>query len=155
MKQCTYCGKEFPDAAASCDIDGHPLEPLVNPAPGKGVWWWVIIRFGFAAGLLSACCALALAYPGGAILLYGFATPLATLIMGTERSELTEPTPRRTRWVTFGACFALIAGVVWAYYHAHAVERVMSHPAFVVAFWLIMMWGLFKGYQIQKQRHDA
>jgi hypothetical protein len=26
MKKCTYCGKEFPDEAKACDIDGTPLD---------------------------------------------------------------------------------------------------------------------------------
>jgi hypothetical protein len=32
MKQCTYCGKEFPDEALICSIDGRPL-PDVLSAP--------------------------------------------------------------------------------------------------------------------------
>src|ERR1035437_1608178 len=41
MKECTYCGKDFTDASTSCDTDGHPLRPLVNPVAGKGIWWWI------------------------------------------------------------------------------------------------------------------
>jgi hypothetical protein len=32
MKKCTYCGKEFPDVATSCDIDGQALVHF-NPPP--------------------------------------------------------------------------------------------------------------------------
>lgn len=30
MKKCTYCGKEFPDEAEACDLDGNSLN-LINP----------------------------------------------------------------------------------------------------------------------------
>ena len=32
MKKCTYCGKENPDDAVVCSVDGQPLES-VNPPP--------------------------------------------------------------------------------------------------------------------------
>ena len=40
MKRCTYCGKEYPDNASTCAIDGKPLvkfppEPEPEPAPDK------------------------------------------------------------------------------------------------------------------------
>lgn len=33
MKSCAYCGKEYPDEASTCAIDGEPLQPLVAEAP--------------------------------------------------------------------------------------------------------------------------
>jgi hypothetical protein len=33
MKKCEYCGKEYPDEASVCAIDGHPL-PSFPPEPG-------------------------------------------------------------------------------------------------------------------------
>jgi hypothetical protein len=34
MKKCSYCGKEYPDDATVCAIDGQPLEPIVPPPTG-------------------------------------------------------------------------------------------------------------------------
>ena len=31
MKQCTYCGKAFPDEATVCEIDGNPLQITSTP----------------------------------------------------------------------------------------------------------------------------
>jgi len=38
MKKCSYCGKEYPDEASVCAIDGQPLQPVTAPpiAPGFG-----------------------------------------------------------------------------------------------------------------------
>ena len=33
MKKCSYCGKEFPDTATVCDIDGRPLVDPNAPEP--------------------------------------------------------------------------------------------------------------------------
>jgi hypothetical protein len=33
MKQCTYCGNEYPDAASACAFDGHPLRNVAAPIP--------------------------------------------------------------------------------------------------------------------------
>src|SRR5271170_5494163 len=33
MKQCTYCGKEYPDEASVCAIDAQPLRDVVPPLP--------------------------------------------------------------------------------------------------------------------------
>jgi len=35
MKSCTYCGKQYPDAATVCAVDGQPLKPVagLQPAP--------------------------------------------------------------------------------------------------------------------------
>jgi hypothetical protein len=35
MKRCTYCGKEYPNHASVCPVDGQPLEELV-PMPQTG-----------------------------------------------------------------------------------------------------------------------
>lgn len=31
MKKCTYCGKEQPDDATVCPIDGQPLKTVIMP----------------------------------------------------------------------------------------------------------------------------
>ena len=33
MKQCIYCGKEYPDEASVCAIDGEPLRDVMPPPP--------------------------------------------------------------------------------------------------------------------------
>jgi hypothetical protein len=33
MKQCTYCGKEYPDEASVCAIDGEPLRDVTPQLP--------------------------------------------------------------------------------------------------------------------------
>jgi hypothetical protein len=35
MKKCSYCGKEYPDEATACSIDGQPLETIGAPAAPK------------------------------------------------------------------------------------------------------------------------
>ena len=110
----------------------------------------LVIRFGVAALLITAGCALLWAgvYRGG--ILFALA-----VVFFMPRSELTEPIPRRELWVTFAVLLALIAGSLLAQHFlpasaAHMVERVISHPAFVVPLWLLMLWGLFR--HLQRQR---
>jgi hypothetical protein len=31
MKRCSYCGKEYPDEASVCAVDGQPLQPVAPP----------------------------------------------------------------------------------------------------------------------------
>jgi len=33
MKKCSYCGKEYPDDASVCEIDGYPLQAVVAAGP--------------------------------------------------------------------------------------------------------------------------
>jgi hypothetical protein len=115
----------------------------------------IIIRFVFAAILISAGCALMLAGMSRGAILFGLAT-----IFWMPRSELTQPIPRREFWVTLGVLFAFIAALVAAKYllpssAADAASRVICHPVFVVPLWLFMMWGLFHNYQRQKRGVDA
>jgi hypothetical protein len=115
----------------------------------------IIIRFVFAAILISAGCALMLAGMSRGVILFGLAT-----VFWMPRSELTQPIPRREFWVTLGVLFAFVAAVVAAKYFlpssaADVALRVMCHPAFVVPVWLFMMWGLFHHYQRQRRRVDA
>jgi len=35
IKKCTYCGKEYPDEATFCSIDGTLLEPITPQQPNK------------------------------------------------------------------------------------------------------------------------
>jgi hypothetical protein len=44
MRQCNYCGKEYPDDVNTCPIDSQPLQrvgarfPEPQPAEAKGAW---------------------------------------------------------------------------------------------------------------------
>ena len=112
------------------------------------------IRFGVAAVLTSAACALLLAgiYAG---LLLGM-----TVILFMPRTELTQPIPRRELWIMLALLAAVIGASAAAKYllpssAAGMVRRVVFHPAFVVPLWLFMMWGLFRHWQRQKGAVNA
>jgi hypothetical protein len=115
----------------------------------------IINRFGVAAVLISVGCAFLLAGVDRGGILFGLAT-----VFFMPRSELTKPIPRRELWVMLGVLFAFIAVMVAARHFlpsstGDTVRRVICHPAFVVPFWLFMMWGLFRHYQRQKGGVDA
>jgi hypothetical protein len=117
---------------------GHPVKDSIN------------VRFGIAAVLTSAGCALLLAGVERAGILFGLA-----VIFFMPRSELTQSVPRRELWVMFWALLALIATSVVAKHFlpssaGDAVRRVIFHAAFVVPFWMLMMWGLSRNYRRQK-----
>ena len=112
------------------------------------------IRFGVAAVLMTAGCALLLAgiYSW---LLFGLA-----LLFWMPRSEFTQPIRRHELWGMLGVLIALIAAVVAAKYvlpssAADATKRVLSHPAFVAPLWLFMLWGLFRHWQRQRGAVNA
>ena len=114
-----------------------------------------IIRFGLAAVLISAGCALLWAGVERAFILFGLAT-----IFFMPRSELTQPIERREILFLFGLLLALIAASIAAKYFlpsstGDTVRRIIHHPAFVLPLWLLMMWGLFRQYQRQKGGVDA
>jgi hypothetical protein len=65
MKQCTYCGKEYPDDATVCEIDRQPLVPFgtkvaeprrscseINALIGPGGRWLIF------AGIPMSVCAI-------------------------------------------------------------------------------------------------
>jgi hypothetical protein len=111
-------------------------------------------RFGIAAVLTSAGCALLLAGVS-AWPLFGLA-----VLFFMPRSELTKPIPRRELWAMFGVILALIASSFAAKYvlpssAAALVRRVVAHPAFVVPLWLLMLWGLFRHWQRQRGAANA
>ena len=50
MKECTYCGKEFPDSVTVCDIDGQPVvAPGSKPGQPQASWSFRNAFPGFAA----------------------------------------------------------------------------------------------------------
>jgi len=113
------------------------------------------VRFGVAAVLISAGCALLLAgvYYSGP--LFGLA-----LLFWMPRSELTEPIPRHELWGMLAGLIALIAAAIAAKYilpssAADVTKRVLSHPGFVVPLWLFMLWGLFRQWQAQRGAVNA
>ena len=115
----------------------------------------IIFRFGVAAVLISAGCALLLDGIHQSPMLFGAAT-----VFFMPRSELTQPIPRRELWAMLGVLLALIAASVAAKYllpssAGDVVWRVICHPAFIVPLWLFMMWGLFRHYQRQRDGVDV
>jgi hypothetical protein len=115
----------------------------------------IILRFGAAALLVTAGCALLWAGVYRGAILFALAT-----VFFMPRSELTEPIPRHELWFMFAVLFALIAAALGAQYFlpttaAHMAERVISHPAFLVPLWLLMLWGLFRHWQRQKGAANA
>jgi hypothetical protein len=54
MKQCTYCGKEYPDEVSVCVIDGEPVRDVridrafrrLCPHCGKPVQFWSLLGLG-------------------------------------------------------------------------------------------------------------
>lgn len=111
----------------------------------------ILIRFGIAAILTTAGCALILTGTDQGILLFNLA-----IIFFMPRSELRRAIPLRELWGMFGVLLA-ISLVVYVVGHvlpgsaAAMVHRVVCHPAFVVPLWLWMMRGLFGHYQKQKR----
>ncbi|MCX6926274.1 MAG: hypothetical protein NT154_24165 [Verrucomicrobia bacterium] len=108
------------------------------------------VRFGVAAVLISAGCALLLvgvySWP-----LFGLA-----LLFWMPRSELVEPIPRHELWGMVGITAALIAVLyLLPSSAADLTKRVLSHPAFVVPFWLCVLWGLYRHWRIQKRGANA
>ena len=37
MKKCSYCGKDHPDDALVCSVDGQPLEAVIPPQAGSSL----------------------------------------------------------------------------------------------------------------------
>ena len=112
------------------------------------------VRFGVAAVLISAGCALLL----GSV--YSWPLFSLALLFWMPRAELTEPIPRHELWGMLAALIGLIAAATAAKYilpssAADVTKRVLSHPAFVVPFWLLLLWGLFRHWQIQKRGANA
>ncbi len=35
MKKCTWCGKDYPDEATACPLDGRPLKPVISTQRGN------------------------------------------------------------------------------------------------------------------------
>ena len=112
------------------------------------------LRFGVAAVLISAGCALLLAG------VYAWLLFSLALLCWMPRSELTEPIRRSELWGMLGILVALIAASVLAKYllpssAADVTKRVLFHPAFVVPCWLFMLWGLFRQWQVQRGAVNA
>ena len=112
------------------------------------------VRFGIAAVLITAGCGLFLAE------VYSWIPFGLALLFWMPRSEFTRPIRRPELWGMLGVLIALIAVMVAAKYvlpssAADGTKRVISHPAFVVPFWLFVMWGLFRQWRMQKGAANA
>ncbi|MCB1124908.1 MAG: hypothetical protein KDM81_00320 [Verrucomicrobiae bacterium] len=71
MKICPYCGKEHPDEASTCDLDGFALQPVesIPQEPGKSHTRWrelihiAPLRLGLIVGLTHAFLSLMIFVP--------------------------------------------------------------------------------------------
>ncbi len=113
MKKCTYCGKEYPDETAVCDIDGQPLQspgteppgslpPEISPAPAGEPKQSVLGVISFAMSV------------GVALLM--LATFVVAGVMNAGRIQQGQPPqPYAGQMIVgFGVIFLLAADVVAA-----------------------------------------
>jgi hypothetical protein len=112
------------------------------------------MRFMVVGLLLSAGCALLLAgrYPSAVL-------PVAAIVL-MPLTELTKPGSHHELWLILGGLLTLAAATfaasdLLAGSAADVIHRVVCHPAFVVPFWLLMLWGLLRQWQRQKQGANA
>ena len=59
MKSCAYCGKQYPDEATVCAVDGQPLKPVVGlqsaSQPEEKHSTLGIISFGISIAIKAEC----------------------------------------------------------------------------------------------------
>jgi len=115
----------------------------------------VIFRFIVAAMMVSLGCYALLAHWSGAGIFFSF-LPILTM----SRSEMTKPIPSRELLIFIVVVLAF-AGVVIACKWfvptsvADDIQSVMRHSAFVLPFWILLLWNLYRFYRRQKGEADA
>lgn len=115
----------------------------------------ITFRFVVAAILVSLGCYALLAHWTGASLFFSF---LPIVIM--SRSEMTKPIPSRELLVFTGVILAFVIVVIACKWFvpssvADDVQNVMRHAAFVIPFWILLLWSLYRIYRRQKGVADA
>ncbi len=76
MKQCSYCGKTYPDEADACAVDAHALAPYVPSLPPRGPFtlpievrpregWATILKLREKPSALRIAAEGLTCYPGG------------------------------------------------------------------------------------------
>jgi uncharacterized membrane protein YqgA involved in biofilm formation len=117
---------------------------------------WVIIRMVLAATAATFACLGLLAHMVFA------ATPLLLVssLLLTTREEFTKPIPRKELKWFFLVIGLLLAGVVTLNLlhlpvRDAAVTDVLCHPAIVLPVWLLFIWGIYRRWQVEKQKADT
>src|SRR5579863_7442358 len=115
----------------------------------------VTFRFVVAAMLVSMGCYALLAHWAGAGIFFSF-LPIVTM----SRSEMTKPIPSRELLIFLGVVLAFVVVVIACKWLvpgpvAADIQGVMRHPAFVIPFWILLLWSLYRIYRRQKEQADA
>jgi hypothetical protein len=115
----------------------------------------VAFRFGVAALLASAGCLLLLTTSSGGGVCFGV-LPVLTM----SRSEMRKPIPSREILTLSVFLIGFVALILACKFFipsstASAIERVIRHPAFVLPFWLLLLWSLHRIYRRQKGQVDV
>jgi hypothetical protein len=115
----------------------------------------VIFRFVVAAMLVSLGCYGLLAHWLGVGMFFSM-LPFVTM----SRSEMTKPIPSRELLVLVGVVLAFLVVVIACNWFvpkslADDIQSVMRHPAFVIPFWIFLLWSLHRIYRRQKEEADA
>lgn len=117
MKQCTWCGKDYPDEASVCEIDGQPLvtrverqAPTTEPSNSKPWPWQVVIP---AILWLLANFLLVGFFGPGASVLFGWATAIGAAIDSAQFKHHG----RRVLGIGFSpvVVFAVCAFFLWGF----------------------------------------
>ena len=115
----------------------------------------VIFRFVVAAMMVSLGCYALLAHWSGAGIFFSF-LPILTM----SRSEMTKPIPSRELLIFIIVVLAFVGVVIackWLVPSSVAadIQSVMRHPAFVIPFWILLLWSLYRIYRRRRGVADA
>jgi hypothetical protein len=115
----------------------------------------VTFRFVVAAMMVSLGCYALLAHWSGAGIFFSF-LPILTM----SRSEMTKPIPSRELLIFIVVVLTFVGVVIackWFVPSSVAVDiqSVMRHPAFVLPFWILLLWSLYRIYRRQKEVTDT
>jgi CDP-diglyceride synthetase len=110
-----------------------------------------IIRFAVAVVLFSAGCIGLLAHSHLCVLFLCF----PAIILNWR--EYTRPVSRREFWVGIVILAILVTVAILGrlFIPDSAVEHVMTHPAFVFPFWILLMFGLIWRWRRDKKSADV
>ena len=115
----------------------------------------VTFRFVVAAMLVNFGCYGLLAHWLGVGIFFSM-LPFVTM----SRSEMTKPRPSRELLIFIVVVLAFVGVVIackWLVPSSVAadIQGVMRHPAFVIPFWILLLWSLYRIYRRQKGVADA
>ena len=111
----------------------------------------VTFRFVVAAMLVSVGCYALLAHWSGAGIFFSF-LPIVTM----SRAEMNKSIPSRELLVFIGVILAFVLVVIackWLVPSSVAVtvQSVIWHPAFMLPFWILLLWNLYRLYRRRKE----